>query len=199
LLQVGITGGIGSGKSLVCKIFQTLDIPVYDADNRARTLMNTDHVLVDQIKNEFGDGAYDNGVLNRRYIGEVAFADSNKLKVLDSLVHPRVALDYAEWVRQQDAPYTLKEAALLYEAGSYKLLDKIIVVSASEEIRVRRIKARDPHRSEQNIRDIIKNQMPDSEKLSRADFVVVNDESQLVIPQVIAIHQRLLSSLPKSY
>ncbi|MEJ0030967.1 MAG: dephospho-CoA kinase [Bacteroidota bacterium] len=199
MLQAGITGGIGSGKSLVCKIFQSLEIPVYDADSRAKLLMINDHVLIDQIKKEFGDEAYSNGMLNRKHISEKAFGNPEKLKKLDSLVHPRVALDYSNWVNEQKSPYVIKEAALLYEAGSYKTLDKIIVVSASEEIKIKRIKARDPHRSEEMIRDIIKNQMPDSEKLNRADFVIVNDESQLVIPQVIAIHQHLLSSLPKSY
>ena len=199
MLQVGITGGIGSGKSLVCKIFQVLEIPVYDADSRAKLLMIGDEVLVNQIKKEFGNEAYSNGVLNRKHIGEKAFGDPEKLKVLDDLVHPRVASDYEQWVKKQSAPYVIKEAALLFEAGSYKTLNKIIVVSASEEVKVKRIKIRDPHRSEQMIKDIIKNQMPDQEKVSRADFVVVNDESQLVIPQVIAIHQHLLSSLPKSY
>jgi len=199
-LQVGITGGIGSGKSLVCKIFQCLGIPVYDADSRARALMNTDEVLVNQIKKEFGETSYNpEGSLNRKYIGEKAFGHPEKLKTLDNLVHPRVALDYSRWVAEQSSLYVIKEAALLYEAGSYKTLDKMIVVSASEEIRIDRIKIRDPHRSGQMIRDIIKNQMPDSEKLSRADFIVINDETQLVIPQVIAIHQHLLSSLPKSY
>jgi dephospho-CoA kinase len=199
LLQAGITGGIGSGKSLVCKIFQCLDVPVYDADSRAKALMNRDEVLVNQIKKEFGEDAYSDGTLNRKHLGEKAFGNPDKLKMLDSLVHPRVALDYEQWVKQQSHPYVIKEAALLFEAGSYKSLDKIIVVSAPEDLRIKRVIVRDHHRSEQMIRDIIKNQMPESEKLDRADFVIVNDESQLVIPQVIAIHQHLLSSLPKSY
>jgi dephospho-CoA kinase len=200
LLQAGITGGIGSGKSLVCKIFQCLGTPVYDADSRARALMTADEILVDQIKKEFGKEAYNqDGSLNRKHIGEKAFGHPEKLKNLDKLVHPRVALDYSIWVTAQSHPYVIKEAALLYEAGSYKTLDKIIVVSAPEELRVKRVTSRDPHRSPQMIRDIIKNQMPESEKVSRADFVIVNDESQLVIPQVIAIHQYLLSSQPKSY
>ena len=199
-MQAGITGGIGSGKSLVCKVFQCLGVPVYDADSRARTLMTTDEFLVNQIKKKFGDKAYNpDGSLNRKHIGEAAFGNPNKLKILDSLVHPSVAIDYERWVKQQSHPYVIKEAALLYEAGSYKSLDKIIVVSASEDLRIKRVTARDPQRSEQMIRDIIKNQMPESEKVSRADFVVVNDESQLVIPQVIAIHQHLLSFQPKSY
>ena len=162
--------------------------------------MLTDEVLVNEIKKEFGDAAYNaDGSINRKHISEKAFGNAGKLKKLDSLVHPRVALDYSRWANEQSAPYVIKEAALLFEAGSYKTLDKMIVVSAPEELRIKRVTSRDPHRTEQMIKDIIKNQMPDSEKVSRADFVVVNDESQLVIPQVIAIHQHLLSSLPKSY
>jgi dephospho-CoA kinase len=200
LLQIGITGGIGSGKSLVCRIFQALEIPVYDADGRARALMTDDEILVSEIKEEFGDTAYNpDGSINRKHISEKAFGNTEKLKKLDALVHPRVASDYSRWANEQSAPYVIKEAALLFEAGSYKTLDKIIVVSAPDDLRIKRVTRRDPHRSEQMIRDIIRNQMPDSEKISRADFLVVNDESQLVIPQVIAIHQRLLSSLPKSY
>jgi dephospho-CoA kinase len=199
-LQVGITGGIGSGKSLVCKIFQSLGVPVYDADSRAKALMTTDNILIGQIKKEFGDQAYNaNGSLNRKHISEVAFADASKLKTLDSLVHPRVGDDYSQWAAKQSHPYVLKEAALIFEAGSYKTLNKVIVVSAPEELRIKRVMARDPQRSEQMIKDIIGNQMPESEKISRADFVITNDESKLVIPQVLSIHQHLLASLPKSY
>jgi len=195
-LQIGITGGIGSGKSLVCKIFQCLGVPVYDADSRAKALMTTDGILIEQIKKEFGNLAYHtDGTLNRKHIGEAAFGDPEKLKKLDAMVHPRVAANYAQWVGEQTTPYVIKEAALLFEAGSYKNLDKIIVVSAPEQLRVKRVVVRDPQRSEQMVKDIIGNQMPDAEKISRADFVVMNDESQLVIPQVLRLHQIFVTSL----
>jgi dephospho-CoA kinase len=195
-LQIGITGGIGSGKSLVCKIFQCLGVPVYDADSRAKALMTTDGILIEQIKKEFGNLAYHtDGTLNRKHIGEAAFGDPEKLKKLDAMVHPRVAANYAQWVDEQTTPYVIKEAALLFEAGSYKNLDKIIVVSAPEQLRVKRVVVRDPQRSEQMVKDIIGNQMPDAEKISRADFVVMNDESQLVIPQVLRLHQIFVTSL----
>jgi dephospho-CoA kinase len=193
-LQVGITGGIGSGKSLVCKIFQSLGVPVYDADSRAKALMTTDGILVSQIKKEFGNLSYHtDGTLNRKHIGEAAFVDPTKLKALDALVHPRVAENYSEWVGEQSYPYVIKEAALLFEAGSYKTLDKIIVVSAPEQLRIKRVMARDPQRTEQMVKDIIRNQMPESEKTSRADFIVMNDESELVIPQVLRLHQIFLT------
>jgi dephospho-CoA kinase len=192
--QIGITGGIGSGKSLVCKIFQSLGVPVYDADSRAKALMTTDGILISGIKKEFGNLSYNtDGTLNRKHIGEAAFRDPDKLKALDELVHPRVAFDYAKWANSQSHPYIVKEAALLFEAGSYKMLDKIIVVSAPESLRVKRVVARDPNRTEQMVRDIIKNQMTDSEKTKRADFIVVNDESQLVIPQVLALHEQFMA------
>ena len=192
-LQIGITGGIGSGKSLVCKIFAALGVPVYDADSRAKTLMTTDGILTSQIKKEFGNLAYHtDGTLNRKHIGEIAFKDPEKLKSLDAMVHPRVGEDYAKWVAEQNHPYVIKEAALLFEAGSYKTLDKIIVVSAPEDLRVKRVTARDPNRTEQMIRDIVRNQMPESEKANKADFIIINDESQLVIPQVLRLHQLFL-------
>lgn len=193
-LQVGITGGIGSGKSLVSKIFACFGTPVYDADSRARSLMTSDSILINQIKQNFGEQSYfNNGSLNRDYLSKTVFNDPAKLAALNGLVHPAVARDYARWSEENNAhPYLLKEAALLFEAGSYKTLDKIIVVQAPEELRIARVQKRDPHRDVQKIKDIIRNQMSEDEKLKRADFIVTNDESALVIPQVLALHQKFL-------
>jgi dephospho-CoA kinase len=156
--------------------------------------MTTDGILISGIKKEFGNLSYHtDGTLNRKHIGDVAFGHPEKLKALDALVHPRVAENYSQWVTEQSYPYVIKEAALLYEAGSYRTLDKIIVVSAPEHLRVKRVLARDPNRSEQMVKDIISNQMPETEKVDKADFIVLNDESRLVIPQVLELHQRLLS------
>jgi dephospho-CoA kinase len=193
-LQIGITGGIGSGKSLICKIFQTLGAPVYDADSRAKNLMTTDGILIEQIQKEFGNLAYySDGALNRKHIGEQAFKDPKKLEKLNGLIHPRVAIDYARWMKEQTKPYVLKEAALLFEAGSYRELDKIIVVTAPEELKVKRVLKRDAGRTEEGIRDIMKNQMPELDKIQKADFLIVNDENTLVIPQVLELHQRFIS------
>jgi dephospho-CoA kinase len=194
-LQIGITGGIGSGKSLVCKIFHCLGVAVYDADSRAKSLMTTDGILISQIKKEFGDLSFDgDGNLNRKYISEVVFADPVKLNILNGLVHPRVGVDYAKWVEEHKGQrYVLKEAALLFEASSYKLLDQIIVVHAPEELRIARVLSRDKHRTEKQIKEIIKNQMPEEEKLSRADAIISNDEQKLVIPQVLELHHRFVS------
>jgi dephospho-CoA kinase len=191
-LQIGITGGIGSGKSLVCRIFQILGAPVYDADSRAKDLMTTDGILISRIKKEFGELSYrQDGSLNREYLGEKVFNDAERLKVLNSLVHPRVAEDYTQWVgRHQQALYVIKEAALLFEAGSYKALDKVIVVHAPSSVRIKRVLSRDKHRTEAQVREIMKNQLPDEDTLARADFIIRNDESQLVITQVLDLHHQ---------
>lgn len=193
-LQVGITGGIGSGKSLVCKIFNALGVPSYDADSRAKMVMTTDGILVEAIKKEFGVLSYDaRGTLNRQHLANTVFNQPDKLKRLNELVHPRVALDYQQWIQSQaNVKYVLKEAALLFESGSYQTLNKIIVVTAPETLRVQRVLFRDPHRSAEQTKEIIRNQMAEVEKIKRADYVITNDETTLLIPQVLKLHKQFL-------
>jgi dephospho-CoA kinase len=192
-LQIGITGGIGSGKSIVCRIFHALGTPVYDADSRAKSLMTTDGILIAQIKKEFGVLSYHvDGRVNREHLAE-AFKNAEKLSVLNTLIHPRVAQDYEQWVLEQKSEYVLKEAALLFEAKANVMLDKIIVVYASEDQRIKRVLQRDPHRNKQQVLDIMRNQLADEEKLKLADYVIVNDESRLVTPQVLELHARFTS------
>lgn len=195
-LQIGITGGIGSGKSLICRIFSVLGIPVYDADSRAKAVMTTDGILVSQIKQEFGTLAYNSdGSLNRKYLAETVFNNPDRLHTLNSLVHPRVGEDYKNWLNsQKQVPYVIKEAALLIEAGSYQSLDHIIVVQAPESVRIQRVLKRDAHRTEQDVKAIIRNQMRDEEKLQLADEVIVNDGTNLVIPQVLHLHKKFSSA-----
>jgi len=192
-IQIGITGGIGSGKSLVCRIFHVLGVPVYDADSRAKKLMTTDGILIDQIKKEFGTLSYDEtGALNRELLSKTVFNYPDKLAKLNAMVHPRVAVDYNQWMHEQRGKkYCLKEAALLFEAGSYQSLDKIIVVTAPDELRIKRVLQRDPQRTRADVEKIIKNQMPQEEKIIKADFVIKNDESELVVPQVLKLHEWL--------
>ncbi len=194
-LQVGITGGIGAGKSVVCKIFRCLGVPVYDADSRAKKLMTTDKVLIEQIKKEFGHLAYSqDGALDRVYLSRVAFENPQSLAKLNNLVHPRVGVDYQAWcMAHKGAKYLLREAALLYEAGSYKSVDKMIVVTAPESIRISRILARDPHRSQKDIEAIMKSQWPEEKKLNRANFVIHNDDQHMIIPQVLNLHSEFIS------
>ncbi len=189
-LQIGITGGIGAGKSLICRIFHCLGIPVYDADGHAKELMTTDVILISNIKKEFGELSYNtDGTLNRNYLSSAVFDDSEKLSKLNSLVHPQVGADYNRWVEKHgNYPYVMKEAALLFEAGSDKLLDKVIVIHAPEELRIQRVIARDPHRSKDQVRAIMSKQMPEAQKMEKADFIILNDEKELVVPQVLELH-----------
>jgi dephospho-CoA kinase len=193
-LQVGITGGIGSGKSTVVKIFSCLNIPTYDADSRAKYLMNNNDSLVNQIRNTFGSESYDDdGNLNRRYLAEHVFGQPDQLQKLNDLVHPKVAEDYAEWVSNNEAAsYIIKEAALLYESGSARSLDKIIVVTAPESMRVDRVMKRD-NRSRSEIVSIMERQLHQDKLTSMADYIIANDESVLLIPQVLNLHQEFSS------
>ncbi len=198
-LKIGITGGIGSGKSIVCEIFRVLNIPVYDADMRARTLMTEDEVTVAAIKNIFGPEAYTKDrALNRTYLAKEVFNDREKLNKLNSIVHPAVEKDFEKWYDSHEtSPYVIKEAALLVESGSYKQLDMLITVTAPEEIRVARVMRRDPHRTEEDIRKIIASQLDENTKIARSQFVVINDDKTLVIPQVLKIHRRLLNKVDR--
>lgn len=190
MLRVGITGGIGSGKTTVCRIFEILGVPVYYADEAARRLMN-ENPLRNQIIANFGEAAYVGEELNRTWMATQVFNNPEKLALLNSLVHPVTIADADEWMKKQHSPYTLKEAALLFESGSYQYLDYIIGVSAPVELRIARTTTRD-QKSADEIRKRIDRQMDEDEKMNRCDFVLINDEKQLLIPQVIALHQQLL-------
>lgn len=194
-LQIGITGGIGSGKSLVCKIFSVLGAPVYDADSRAKAIMTTDGILVGQIKKEFGDLAYNaNGSLNRSYLSEQIFQNPQQREKLNALVHPRVALDTEQWMDQQKGrAYVIREAALMFESGSYKNLDVSILVTAPDWLRMKRVLQRDPQRSEEAVRKIMEVQMPEEESKKLANFIIENNEAQLILPQIIQLHQQFTS------
>jgi len=194
MLRIGITGGIGSGKSVVARLFAALGVPVYDSDSRAKWVMANDLVLRAQLQDAFGAATYDAaGQLDRAYLARVAFADPVRLAQLNALVHPRVGEDFAAWAGQQAAAghaYALKEAALLFESGAYRELHKIITVFAPPEVRQARVLQRDAHRTAADVQRIIGQQLPEAERLTRADYVVYNDDSQLVIPQVLALHQQ---------
>jgi len=191
-LKIGITGGIGSGKTTVCRIFEALGIPVYYADERAKWLMAHCAELRASITAAFGAAAYtDEGHLNRAYLADVVFNDSQQLNRLNALVHPAVGKDAAFWhAQQQDVPYTLKEAALLFESGSYQQLDRVITVFAPRELRLQRVMRRDGVSSEQ-VQARMARQLPEEEKINRADYVIYNDGRASLVRQVWAIHQTL--------
>jgi dephospho-CoA kinase len=188
---VGITGGIGAGKSIICKIFQTLGVPTYDADGAAIHLVNTDVPIKEKIIALLGQEAFKDGSYNRAFVAKVVFADSVKLSALNEIIHPAVADHFSQWATQQNALYVLKEAALLFESGSYKSLGRTICVTAPEEIRLNRVMKRDTHRTADSIRQIMNKQWPEEKKTSLADFVINNNGLQLIMPQVLEIHAAL--------
>lgn len=196
MIKVGVTGGMGSGKSTVCSVFELLGIPVYYADDRAKQLMSTDALLVKAITQAFGQNSYIHGQLNRAYLAEKVFGNEHEVSRLNALVHPAVQRDFELWAEQQLRPYVIKEAALIYEAGSDRYLDKVIVVTADEEERVTRIMNRDKVTRE-SVLSRMKHQWPQSELVSRADFLVDNGGARLVIPQVLEIHERIIERLDK--
>ena len=189
--RIGITGGIGSGKTTVCKIFESLGIQVYYADDRAKVLMTENKKLVDEIKKLIGDKSYfEDGSLNRQYIASVVFKNKNKLEQLNSLVHPAVAKDGILWQQSQSVvPYTLKEAALLIESGSFQALDYLITVWAPKETRIQRVIKRD-NITRHEVEARIDKQIPEFEKLRLAQFVIINDGKKSLVQQVQKLHQR---------
>lgn len=198
-LQIGVTGGIGSGKSVVCQVFQSLGAPVYEADERAKWLTEHDPILKADIKRILGSSAYDAaGHYNRAWVASQVFANPELLATLNGVIHPRVFADTAAWVyQQQGKPYVIKEAAIMKAAGDHNTLDKVIVVQAPVALRVERIHKRDPHRSEAEIRNIIARQVSDEERLKLADYVLDNDESQLLLPQIVQLHEDFLQQWEK--
>ncbi|WP_153798727.1 dephospho-CoA kinase [Foetidibacter luteolus] len=191
MLKVGLTGGIGSGKSTIAEIFKVLGVRVFDADRAAKSIMNDNAGLREQIIQAFGHGAYSNGLLNRKYIADIVFNNPYRLEQLNALVHPAAIQAAEDWMLQQHAPYVIKEAALLFEAGSAGHLDVIIGVFAPQPLRIKRVMDRD-NISRQDVMARMGRQVDDSIKMRLCDFVIVNDEQQLVLPQVVNLHKELL-------
>ena len=195
--KIGITGGIGSGKTTVCKIFESLDIPVYYADKEAKKIMASNLSVKKQVKDLIGEEAFfKNGKPDRNYIAAKIFTDKELLAKINEIVHPAVQLDADRWVEimknEGKSRYCLKEAALLVETGSYKSLHALIVVTCPEDIRIHRVMKRDKLKFEDVMRKV-RNQTPEEDKVKLADFVIVNDGKSSLIPQVWAIHHKLMS------
>lgn len=190
---VGITGGIGSGKTTACKIFEQLGIPVYYADNRAKDLMVKDQKLKDRIVAAFGDEAYVNGRLDRAYLASQVFNSKEKLSILNGIVHPAVADDFDLWLEcQSGADYVLKEAAILFESGAYQDVDISVLVIAPEQLRIERVIDRDGATSDEVLRRM-KNQWTQERKAKLADHILNNDGTELLIPQVLGLHRKFTS------
>jgi dephospho-CoA kinase len=191
MLRIGITGGIGSGKSTVAQIFNVLGIPVYSSDDAAKRLMNEDEELKNNILKSFGKQSYSNGKLNRKYLAEQAFRDRTKIELLNSLVHPATIKDATGWMEIQTAPYVIKEAALIFESGSDKFLDAVIGVKSPLSLRIERTMKRN-NITAGDVEARIKLQMDEEEKMVLCDYIIVNDEQQMLIPQVLLLHEKFL-------
>jgi len=195
-LKIGVTGGIGAGKSIVCKIFSVLGVPVYDADTRAKWLMANNSQLKDQLIGAFGEEVYlANNGLNRALLSKLVFNNNEKLALLNSIVHPIVAEDFSKWLSVNlQHPFLIKEAALLFESGSYLQLDEVILVTAPTELRMERVKSRDPQRSNGEIKAIIDKQMSEEERIKLASHIIINDESELVTRQVLKLYNKFVGT-----
>lgn len=192
MLKIGITGGIGAGKTTVAKVFEQLGIPVYRADDEAKKLYYTS-VVKQQVVNLLGEDSYfNNGKLNKPFISSIVFSDKEALAKLNAIIHPAVANHFSEWVQKQNTPFILKEAAILFESGSHKGLDKVITVSASKQLRIDRVVARDSVTQKQ-VESRMQNQWTEKQRLQAADFIIYNDDSKLVIPQVLELYNELKS------
>jgi len=192
MYQAGITGGIGSGKTLVCSVLETLGVPVYYADREARRLMISHPVLKESIEGLLGKKAYREGGLDRRYVSRRVFGNRDLLEQLNSLVHPAVREDYRSWVDGwSEVPYVVEEAAILFESGANRNLDITVLVYAPSELRIRRVMQRDGVSKEEVQRRML-HQMDEEEKRMLADEVIVNDDREMVLPQIIALHEKIL-------
>ena len=191
MLKVGLTGGIGAGKSTVAHIFEVLGIPVYHADQEAKKLMQTHPTLIEKIKIAFSEKAYVEGILDRKFLSSLAFNDKEKLELLNSIVHPFTIQDGKEWMEKQSSPYVIKEAALIFESGSQGEFDSIIGVFAPPAMRIHRTIQRD-HVEREKVLNRMEKQLDENIKMKLCDHVLINNDQTLLIPQVIALHDKLL-------
>ena len=192
MLRVGITGGIGSGKTTVCKLFELQGIAIFYADQEAKKAMSTDQQLMSDIRTQFGNDIYSSeGTLNRSKLASIVFNDDRQLAMLNSIVHPAVFRLFDEWVDQQTSAYVIKEAALLFESNSYKDCHSTILVKSPELMRISRVVKRD-RITEQDVLKRMAKQLGDNEKEKLSEYVIINDERTLIIPQVLDLHSEFL-------
>lgn len=192
MLKVGVTGGIGSGKSLICNVFSTLGAPVFNADTAAKNILDSDTDVIKKITSLVGEDIYKNNLLDRRKLADIIFNNSDVLNTINSIVHPKVREAFITWCMQyKHLPYVIQEAAILFESGAYKMLDFTINVHASEEIRLERVMQRDNILAEK-VKERMKNQMSDDAKMKLADITIYNDNNIMILPQILEVHKKLL-------
>jgi dephospho-CoA kinase len=193
MMRIGITGGIGSGKTAVCNIFRGLGIPVYDADTHAKILMSENQAIKCALIDYFGNDVYKKGTLNKPYLAQIIFSNKAALEFVDNIVHPAVENDFVQWSEiQKNVPYVIQEAALLFERNLYKALDYTITVTCPEELRIQRVMERDKTTRE-DVLQRMQHQLPDYDKVRKSDFVVINDNRESLIEQVHKIHLQIIT------
>lgn len=191
MMKVGLTGGLGSGKTTVAKVFETLGIPVFYADDEAKSIANTSEKVKQQLVDQFGTALYTGGELNRTMLAQLIFNDAEAIKKVNAIIHPAVAQSFENWVARQKSPYVLQEAAILFETGGHARFNKMIMVSAPEALRIERVMQRSGWTREEVLQRM-SNQWGESQKLALADFVILNDGSKPLLPQILVIHENLI-------
>jgi len=197
MIVVGLTGGIGSGKTTVGSFFESYGIPIYIADKEAKGLMNRSKVIKRKLIELFGESAYENGQLNRTYLATKIFSDKELLSKMNAIIHPKVASHFKRWLKKQDAPYVIKEAAIIFENKLEHQYDYIITVVADEHLRLERVIKRDDT-SVEKIKSIMRNQLTDNEKIKRSDFVIRNNDLETSKKQALEIHQIILKKIEEA-
>ena len=193
--KIGVTGGIGSGKTLVCDVFRALRVPVYEADRQARRLMEEDPALRKHLVELIGKEAYVEGKLNRSHIASKVFEDPETLRALNNMVHPAVHQDFQRWcLKQTSARYVIEEAAVLYESGGDRFMDAVVLVYAPEELRMERVMKRDGVSGRQ-VQNRMKHQIPDEQKRKWADHIIFNENQQMILPQILDLHQHFIADV----
>ncbi|MFO7658203.1 MAG: dephospho-CoA kinase [Bacteroidales bacterium] len=193
MTRVGLTGGIGSGKSIVCNIFRQLSIPVYNADIRAKILSDNDSEIKQRLMRLFGKKIYTSFGLDRKKLATIIFNDKDALQSVNAIIHPKVIRDFEEWLREhRHRKYTIHESAILFESGMVPMFDNTIMVTSPEALRIKRVMERD-NVDETHVRNIMKSQMPEEKKTELSDYIITNDDKTPVLPQVIKIHETLSS------
>lgn len=191
-MRLGVTGGIGSGKTSVCRVFNVLGIPVFSADAEARIIMEKDNRVIGKIRSIAGHDIYQDGILNRNKLADLMFNDREVLQDVNQAVHPAVLEQFVEWEKLQEAPYVIMEAAILFESGAANMVDKILTVIAPVEERIDRIIRRNNLTREQ-VADRIRNQLSDEEKIARSHYLIDNSDNIMIIPAVLKIHHEIIN------
>lgn len=194
MVVVGLTGGIGSGKTTILEVFKSLGVPVYIADTEAKALMNRSKVIKRKLKDLFGEDAYENGKLNRPYLSSKIFNNKELLAKMNAIVHPKVAAHFKRWANKQNADYVIKEAAIIFENNLQSQYNYIITVVADEDLRIKRVIKRD-NASPEKVKTIISNQLSDAEKVKKSDFVIINNNLQEAKKQALKVHKEILKKI----